>query len=888
MAIACHSDTKLLKWKEDGNKLYAKWSNDKAIRKRYTSNNEFLEDSSQTGFKEWMKEKMGMPFHADLPFTKEQYNLAERWIDHFSDNLQGRFTNLAYIVPEGLSKQDPSSRKLHLRMNDILNQERVKINTLGTGNALISMNLIEAYISEYGKDAGKAKMKDIKEARQRMITAEDEMAYDEWANKFHTLIEKDDGKILRHFEELVEMPKAEFDSIHKEEYRWINKEGIEEERRYNTNTVSAAKNARKLLKQIGQTYVIGLGKIGDIIKEKYRFGDPATGEKLVARVKEAKELLEKDIETEGYYPHVLFEQLIDIKAKLSQSFDTRNGNSLNYENTVTELTDSIFKASKENSIPDNVRQRNPLLQRSYEKDPILAITTYSNEAIQFNKLAHIQDVYIKTLRDIPNNNTLFTKGLSRFIQEQYAVFTEGNRGRSAFANNAVTVLNSLQTAMTMGLNITGAVKNAASIMHFYTRIGHKSAQDATKAFVHNEMIGSGKEKTGFKDWVEQAESEAGFLFTDAASELYSEGTRKLTKVLGEGKHDFDPLTGKITFNGSPIKDMLIKAGEWTVEKGLYFHRLTENSQRRWMYRASLYHQFNKLSRMGLNTTEAKKESKDWALKMVNSWAYEYAAHAKSKAVRGEWRTVEEMNDGNVISKRLETKGGAPGAVSEVVFHLLHYPMSLAETQYDQLSKAHKAYLAGQGFESEEIQWAARQAGLMSVIALGSVVFNSDLSNIFENETLNRLQNIAKDVTEHDNSDKSTFGLLGEFTGPTLGALKRALIAQGIIDVDESTLNKIIFGNVNFADETDEKAQRLNNYKWGTFAGVTVNKILPSLQAGRGRDLLTHYFKLYPNEFTKKYNAMLFNRKPEVDKTKSKKKISPDLKASLALLQGTSS
>ena len=77
MAVACHSKTDLLKWNEDGNKLYAKWRNDKAIRKRYTNNNEFLEDSSMSGFKEWMREKMGIPFHEDLPFTKEQFNLAE-------------------------------------------------------------------------------------------------------------------------------------------------------------------------------------------------------------------------------------------------------------------------------------------------------------------------------------------------------------------------------------------------------------------------------------------------------------------------------------------------------------------------------------------------------------------------------------------------------------------------------------------------------------------------------------------------------------------------------------------------------------------------------------------------------------------------------------------
>ena len=56
--------------------------------------------------------------------------------------------------------------------------------------------------------------------------------------------------------------------------------------------------------------------------------------------------------------------------------------------------------------------------------------------------------------------------MRRFIDEQYTVFTQGTSGRSDWANKAVTTLNAFQTARTMGINITGAVKNAASAIHF--------------------------------------------------------------------------------------------------------------------------------------------------------------------------------------------------------------------------------------------------------------------------------------------------------------------------------------------------------------------------------------------------------------------------------------
>tara|TARA_R110002126_G_scaffold291380_3_gene451918 strand:- start:5500 stop:8205 length:2706 start_codon:yes stop_codon:yes gene_type:complete len=901
MAIGCHSQPKLLAWEKSADELYTKWSTDPFIRKRFTSerkgNIEYMEMESLKAFKEWMNEKMDLPFEQSAPYNESQIKKADLYIKEYSNNLKGSFKNLAFLVPEGISKQDPSSRKLHLGMNEIIDTERVNINTLQYNSRVTQESLELAYLQEYGKKIGKKKYKELRDSREKMITAKDTEAFNKYERAFINIVEGDNGKIIVDYRELIEMPKDQFGRISNKDFTTerLNIDTGESEtskRSYAPETVLAAKASRALLKSIGLTYVKGISQIENILTEQFRYNsNKSEGDKLVKRLKEARVNLEGDIKKEGYFPHVLFENLNDIKTRLSESFDTKNGNVLNYEKTYKDITESILNAAS-SSMPDAARKRNPLLKSQYEKDPLLAITQYSNEAIQFNKLAHTQSLYLKTLKSIPNNNSLFTKQLSRFIQEQYAVFTEGTTQRSAFANNAVTVLNSLQTAMTMGLNVTGGIKNAASIMHFYTRIGHKGTQDALSAYIHNRNVGISKDKessvkgdkVGFRDFVTEAEKEAGFLFTESATELYAEGTADLRSLSNSKSYEFDPLSGKIAFKGTSIKDALIKASRWTLQSGLWLHRATENSQRRWMYRTALYHQYNKLSELGYDSTIAKTESKKWALKMVNSWAYEYASHAKSKLVRGEWRTVEEMNDGQTIDRRL--KKGSLGAMSEIAFHLLHYPSSLFETQYDNLKKAHKGFLSGEGFKSEEIQWAARQAGVLSLIQLASIVVNSDISNIFENETLQRLENVVKDITSYDDDEKSTFGLMSEFTGPTIGQLKRGLIAQGIIDLDESTFNKIMFGNVNFGDKNDEKAVRLDKYKYGTFAGVTSNKILPTLQGGRGRDLFTHYLKLYPSETTKKYNKILFNRKDKVKKPKRAAGMSDNLRASLALLQNS--
>jgi hypothetical protein len=146
-----------------------------------------------------------------------------------------------------------------------------------------------------------------------------------------------------------------------------------------------------------------------------------------------------------------------------------------------------------------------------------------------------------------------------------------------------------------------------------------------------------------------------------------------------------------------------------------------------------------------------------------------------------------------------------------------------------------------------------------------------------------MKRIVDDLTEYDNPDRGTFGLMSELTGPTLGTIKHLMIANEIIDIDNNDLNKILFGNVDFADPNDSMAERYNAYQWSTFWGTTKNKIYPAIQAGRGRDLLTHYLKLYPNTWTKQGHSMIFGKKTKKKKRRSSRPANVD--RALAVLEG---
>ena len=208
-------------------------------------------------------------------------------------------------------------------------------------------------------------------------------------------------------------------------------------------------------------------------------------------------------------------------------------------------------------------------------------------------------------------------------------------------------------------------------------------------------------------------------------------------------------------------------------------------------------------------------------------------------------------------------------------------MSLFETHYDALKGIHKSVLARQGLESEEIQYAMRYAGVSLGVALASALTNTDFTNIIENESVERIQRVMDDLTQFDNPDKGTFGLMGEFSGPTLGTLKHIAIANEIIDIEHSDLNKILFGNVDFADDSDKLSTMYAAYQWSTAWGVTKNKLYPALKSGRGRDLITHWLKLYPNQYTKQAHQLIFGKKPK----KQKRKTQTNVDRALAVLEG---
>ena len=552
------------------------------------------------------------------------------------------------------------------------------------------------------------------------------------------------------------------------------------------------------------------------------------------------------------------------------------------------------------------------------------MSQYGKDAIAFNKLIFAQDALLDGMSQIPKtNNTKFLKGLKKFMVEEYTVFTEGTKTRPDWVNNMVYYTNAFQTARTMGFNVTGAVKNAASAVHYFSHVGMSSINKAQRAIRHNE--------DGIKDIIDKMEKEAGYKFMDPASELFAEGLVKRADF-DQSKIQFNPIDGTIKYNNSPIRDMLGDVTDWSMGKLLTFHRMTENWQRRWMFRTAFVQKYQQLLNNSPTYSKQSAESfaKNYALNIVNGFAYEYAPHAKAKPLRGTGHQVKVDEFGeHVIMKR-----PIIGGMSEVAFHLLHYPMSLAETHLSALKGAGKAVRAGQ-WNADEVVYAARYAGVYGALQLGSILLNVDLNNIFENETISRIKRIHNDLTvggeyelkdlvipdytalgelSFDEIDKesspvlikstpiettrvdktkvvfpqdfiksgrkrSTFGLSSEVFGPTIGHIKYGLIASGLIDLDQNTFNQIIFGNVDYSEEDDDVA-RYTAYQYSTEYGRFINKTWPAVRDGRGMDLFRHWLSAYPSRFTKDYHDMIFGKPQDKRRLKG---LAPQARSAVSVL-----
>jgi hypothetical protein len=840
------------------NEIFSYWANKPNIKRRYQNiDGVFEQKTAEEGLKSFARDILDSPWTKEQNFTDKQLKRLKVAIDGYNKDILGKFKNIAgiFAVPRGLARLDPTSNKMLFALEEAKNFERNKMSYVEFGVQEIKDIILSAHVG-IGKGSrffGNKSYKEFRKIRDKLAKAKDhQMELDAYA-EIEGFYSKDNGRLFGEYRTLVKLSSKRPKSGEMSELEIAIRDGytyndpatnLDKRVKYDPEIVIAVKKSHNLLDDIGNVNIMALKKMKNIISFKYsRFNKDWT--KLTDKLDAAAERIKTGIGVGDYFPKIILETMYDMKVKLENtvmepSIETSN----RYLHELNSISDRLIQQL--NQPPKNTEAASRNLELIWESDPFVVLEKYSRDAIQFNKNIHIQSAYLEAMRDIPNMDLPFLKGMKSFIMEEYLVANTEGRGRSKFVNETVRIVNSFQTGRTMGMNITGGIKNAASVLHYLSRVGPRAIKKAKKAYQDPEM----------KAIVDKVEREEGFLFTPTNSAIMMEG------LVGKDKYRakdlfFDQETGEYYYKDKKVRDWIEKGADKTLSSLLFFHRLTENAQRKFMFRNSFIMKFQELqTTSSLSEGDITRFAKNSALKMVNGWAYEYAPFAKNKYVRGDGIVVDEVKETYVV------KYPRLGGLSEVAFHLMHYPMSLLETHVSQLKAAGQSAKAG-NWDSPEMQYVMRYAGVLGLIQLGSILLNADLNNILENETLNRLSRIERDIVEYDDDKRATFGLLSEFSGPTIGHLKYFSIMSGLTKLDSPTA-KILLGNVDYTQDTEE-SRRYTDYQYSTEYGRWQHKIWPALRDGRGPDLFRHYLSLYPTTWIKEYRKKIGIKRPSKSK-----------------------
>ena len=335
----------------------------------------------------------------------------------------------------------------------------------------------------------------------------------------------------------------------------------------------------------------------------------------------------------------------------------------------------------------------------------------------------------------------------------------------------------------------------------------------------------GKEHREVREVLNKIEDEQGFRFEDLSNPLFTEGLLP-TEGLRVDNVDiiFDPQTKQPSLQYKNEKgwqtfdSILTKA----TGAGAILQKVTENMLRKHMFRFSFKQKYNELIDGGSNKSRATRDAKEYALDMVNKYAFEYSASQKAPIIGG--------------------TGAKLGAAGQVAFQFMHFPMSFLQLQSELLRNSKDAVIARQ-WNNPDVVIPAKFAGLYLFTQLMSGIGNVDFNRLMENDTVDRIKNL-KDALDGKKDIKGR-----GYIGPAVGDLFFLASLKEWIEFPDHVITDMIVGYNNAYKLTDEqKGMRLLSTFNVEMAKVPRN--WKALQNGTIWSVGMHEFGLYPKAWTR--------------------------------------
>jgi len=824
-----------------------------------------------------------LPFNSDFKFSQGMVNRMKREIDNIEGNYKsgkiGVFRKYFY-VPDAIANKSPVTRMFYENVNMAINYERNNMDQYLSYSKSISKHIRNALISETGMSKKEVKKYQtrMQELETKILSAGTEDNTSEYYREYTNLFNQNGGKVIEDYIKLMEMDKNTYSA---------------ESGKYSRDTRLAVEESRELLDRMGKVMLNGLERMENVVKMTYDSPIlPKNARNYIKRIKEARERIKVGMDRGGYLPHYVLDSVVEMNYRMRGLMEAKDVNSKN--KAVETLIGRI-----ETMIPDQAKGRNENINNIWAKNPFFILTQYSKDVIAFNKINFIQEQYIPAMRRMQKEDVdiEFVRDMRHFIDDTFQIATKGLMERPDWVNATVRGLMAVETLKSMGLSVTGAIRNGASAAYFFTQNGVLSAARAV-----------GKYHSHYEGTLSEIEKEQGFKFKEAGRELVAEG---LIPSEGVNVSDikYDPIRNTVSYRDKGVLKKLDPRIDWAVGKSLMFHRFTENATRQWMFRIAWVEAYETLNGHSVvdaakfkdpgsaNKKAIERMATKFAIKAVNTFAFEYAAHAKARAIGGTApRSTELSADGK---PKMQAKDYNT-ALGELAFQFMHYPMSFLNLQSKIVKGSYDALLSGQ-YDAPELKQALRFAGIYTAVQALSLTTNLDLTNTLENDTVERLQDLAEYFTGDDEKLERKRGMVNDFSGPIVGDMLYALNMFQLYKMPDNEWAKMLTGYINYYGkgdvpdwvnpkkkiDTEEKRNMWNRMnvelaRWRT-------KNIPALRDGRGIDIIRHELGWYPRSEIKegrktvnKYAKKYFGVKPF--KKKKKDNVDDNLRRLILELQ----
>ena len=623
---------------------------------------------------------------------------------------------------------------------------------------------------------------------------------------------------------------------------------------FSNNVELAGKLARDTLDRMGKVMVSGLNQHKKVVRLAFLntlSNSALTGEvgkrvrSYEEKINEEIKAIEKGIKGGDYFPHYLLETFIKIENILQQD---RAKLLRDPEANLSELENIFSNMRKNLGTPASAHHRKSEPFTNYMKNPLGVIRKYSMDAIAFNRVNYLRQIYLQGIQRLPKDAES-SKALRDYVTDVFTLAEKGYTERPAWVNKTVRVLTGYEFLSKIGFGVATAARNTMSGLYYVQSVGNR-------AFVKYLREFNRSENDSVRKLIEKVEQEQGFRFEDLSSPLFTEG---LLPTEGVNVRDVDIVTGrdgvpKLSYKDGNTWKAIDSSMAAATGKGAIFQKVTENFLRKHMFRYSFMDKYKQLTRGGTSEAQAEKMSRQYALDIVNKYAFEYAAHQKAPVIGG------------------TPKGG--GAAGQVLGQFFHFPFSFLQMQSEVLRKSKDATIAKQ-WDSPDLLIPLRFAGLYAFTTLMSGVFNVDFHTLMENDTVERI----KDLYKVANGEEDVKGR--GYIGPAVGDLFFLATLYDFIELPDNAIKDLIVGYNDAYELTDEqKASRLLS-TLNVEASKIVTRDYKALQNGTIWNVMMHEFGLYPRAWTREMREKPFRPSrgefglkplfPEAGKKRRKKK-----------------